>query len=162
MFQITRRVDYAVRIMLELGSEPGRARIHARELARRTDVPKAFLHKIVGDLLKAGLVRTYSGPNGGVALAQPATSISMLQIVEAIDGPICLNTCLLRPRECPRDLTCPAHGFWAQLQAGIVQRLQGATLDKLVAERRVLKRSPHRRDIQYLFPDQEVSSEQRK
>ena len=115
MFQITRRADYAVRIMLDLGGQPAGQWTQAQDISRRMLVPRAFLHKITADLVAAGLVHTFPGPTGGLALARPATEINLLQVLEAIDGPICLNMCLLRPRECPRDQICPAHTFWGRL-----------------------------------------------
>ncbi len=142
MFQITRRADYAVRIMLELGQLDEGQRLPAGQVAAATGVPQPFLHKIVADLVEVGLIRTYLGPGGGLALARPAAGISMLDIVEAIEGPVCLNTCLIRPQECTRDVVCPAHGFWAGLQAEVASRLRGARLDRLVAEARRLKRRP--------------------
>lgn len=154
MFQVSRRADYAMRIMIELGQRGEDASVSAREISRKTAVPKAFLHKIVADLAKASLVRTYSGPTGGLALAQPAGDITALQIIEAIEGPICVNVCLLRPQECPRDLVCPAHGLWGRLQGMIVAELQTATLAELVEEAKVLKQRPQRPGtIQYLFPE---------
>ena len=125
MFQVSRRADYAVRIMVDLGlrlrlmeeglseeglSEEGQ-RAAAQEVAQSTAVPKAFLHKISADLVKADLLRTVSGPSGGLELARPTPDISMRQILEAIEGPLCLNSCLLRPQECSRDRLCPAHSF---------------------------------------------------
>lgn len=113
----------------------------------------AFLHKIVRDLVRAGLVRTYPGPSGGLELGRPAATINLLGILEAIDGPVCLNMCLLRPKECSRDLICPAHRFWGRLQAKVVQEMEDATLDSLVAEASELKRRPQRPDLPYLFPE---------
>jgi Rrf2 family protein len=138
--------------MLVLGNLADGERIQARRVAEETGVPQAFLHKIVADLVKAGLVRTYSGPGGGLSLARPAVSINMLQILEAIDGPVCLNVCLIRPKECPRDSICPAHGFWGRLQATVVQQLRDATLDTLVAEAYELQRQPRHAEIAYLLP----------
>lgn len=142
MFQISRRADYAVRMMIALGMQPGRALMPARELSRETGVPKAFLHKITADLLKAGLVRTVSGPSGGISLAQPSEKINMRQILEAVEGPICVNVCLLRPGECPRDGICPGHDFWGQVQTNIARQLEAATLDGLVREAFVLRQRP--------------------
>jgi Rrf2 family transcriptional regulator, iron-sulfur cluster assembly transcription factor len=134
MFQITRRADYAVRIMLDLGAQPAGVWVPAQAVAQRMLIPRAFLHKITAGLVKAGLVATFPGPTGGLALARPAAEVSLLQVLEAIDGPICLNMCLRRPRECPRDGICPAHRFWGRLQASVVEQLRGARLDALVAE----------------------------
>lgn len=140
--------------MIELGQREENASISAREISRRTAVPKAFLHKIVADLVKASLVRTFSGPTGGLALAKPARTITALQIIEAIEGPICVNVCLVRPHECPRDLVCPAHSLWGRLQAMIVSELQTTTVAQLAEEAKTLKQRPQRPSfIPYLFPE---------
>lgn len=139
MLQISRRADYAVRIMLELGLHDSDETLSAAELAERAGVTKAFLHKIVADLVKAGLIVTYKGPAGGIMLAQPPYEVSMLDILEAADGPICLNACMLRPHECPRDVLCPAHRFWGRLQSIVIDELKNATLDALVAQARGIK-----------------------
>ena len=148
MFPLTRRADYALRIMLELGdkAEDGQ-RVPATQVAQSASIPLPFLRKIAVDLVRAGLVLTYSGPNGGLTLAQPVASINLVHILEAIEGPICLNTCLVRPKECPRDHTCPAHNFLGRLQTNLIQQLQDATLDKLVAEKRELEQQTQRLNI---------------
>lgn len=156
MFQISRRADYAVRIMVELSLDPDRC-LPARQIARRTQVPKAFLHKIAADLVKAGLVQTHAGPNGGLVLNRPIDQINLKHILEAVEGPICLNVCLVRPQECRRDVLCPAHDVWGRLQTLIVSQLEAATLAALVAEAHDLKTSPRRRDhIPYLIPESKV------
>lgn len=144
MFQVTRRVDYAMRIMIELGQlEPGDC-LSARELSRKTAVTKAFLHKITSDLVKADLVRTYAGARGGVALAYPAQEISLLQIVEAVEGAFCINSCLIRPQECPRDVICPAHSVWGRLQNTLIDELRNITIGELALDAKVLKENPKR------------------
>ncbi len=134
MFQITRRADYAVRIMLTLGAAPDGALVPASALAAATMVPQSFLYRITAQLVQAGLVRSSPGPAGGLALARPATEISVLHILEAADGPLCLNVCLVRPHECPRDRQCPAHGLWGRLQTEVAHQLGQATLAGLLAE----------------------------
>jgi len=144
MFQITRRADYAVRILLALAAEPAGTLTQARALAASTDVPPAFLYRITAALVQAGLVRSCPGPTGGLALARPAAEINVLQILEAMDGPLCLNVCLVRPHECPRDRQCPAHGLWGRLQTGLAQQLRQATLAGLLAEGQLLQRATAR------------------
>lgn len=150
LFEITRRADYATRMMLELGEQPEDTWLQTEQIVRNTSVPKAFLHKITADLVKANLVKTHPGPTGGLALARPANTINLLQILEAIEGPICINMCQLRPRECPRDLICPAHAFWGRLQGMIVQQLQSAMLDQLAEESKYLKKHPRKREANRL------------
>ncbi|MBE2199265.1 MAG: Rrf2 family transcriptional regulator [Anaerolinea sp.] len=153
MLQISRRTDYAVRIMIELGLCSAEECTPSRKVAKKTGVPKAFLHKITADLVKANLVRTFSGPTGGLALAQPVEEVTLLQIVEGIEGPICLNICLLRPHECPRDQLCPAHSLWGRLQTVVTEELQAVTLQELVNEARKLRQRPVqlRDEIPYLI-----------
>jgi len=142
-----------MRIMVELGQREGVESTSAREISRRTAVPKAFLHKIVAELGKASLVRTYSGSSGGLVLARAASTITALEIIEAIEGPICLNVCLLRPHECPRDMICPAHSLWGRLQQAVVTELQETTLAQLAEEAKALKKQPQRpSSVAYLFP----------
>lgn len=151
MFQISRRADYAVRIMIELGLQVDKC-IPSREISRRTHVSKAFLHKITADLVKANLIRTQAGPKGGLRLNHPLTQINLQQILEAVEGPICLNICLLHPNECERDAICPAHDFWGRLQMSIISQLKAATLAELIAEANELKHRPRQRDhIPYLI-----------
>lgn len=156
VFQINRRTDYAVRMMIELALQADGC-LSARHLAQRTNVPKAFLHKIAADLARASLLQTQTGPGGGLSLNLPAEQITMQHILEAMEGPICLNVCLLRPHECPRDQLCPGHDFWGRLQTVIVQQLQATTLADLAADAVALQQQPRRRDhIPYLIPQQDV------
>ncbi len=145
MFRISRRVDYATRIMIELGLQPPNTFLAVRQVSHRTDVPKAFLHKITADLVRAKLIYTQTGPSGGLALQKEQCTISLLDIIEAIEGPVCLNVCLIRPQECNRDFLCPAHAFWGKLQMMVVAELRQTTLDLMVEEARRLKQHPRKR-----------------
>ncbi|GIK54407.1 MAG: Rrf2 family transcriptional regulator [Chloroflexi bacterium] len=156
IFQINRRTDYALRILIELAVQADVC-LPAREISQRTNVPKAFLHKIMVDLARAGLIQTQPGPGGGLLLSVSTNQINMQQILEAMEGPICLNVCLLRPHECPRDQICPGHDFWGRLQTTIVQQLRATTLADLAAEAVQLRQQPRRRDhIPYVIPGQDV------
>ena len=157
MFQISRRVDYAVRIMIELALNEGQC-IPARQISSSTNVPKAFLHKISADLVKADLITTQAGPHGGLQLNRAADQINLQQVVEAIEGPICLNICLIKPQECKRDSFCPAHDFWGEMQSMIIDRLQNTYLTQLVASAHDLMQNPRRREhIPYLIHHEAIN-----
>ena len=159
MFQVSRRVDYAVRIMIELGMQPSDTFMSARRVSARTAVPKAFLHKITADLVRSGLISTQTGPTGGLALQKACCDITMLHIIEAIEGPVCLNICLLRPQECNRDRICPGHDVWGRLQSLVIAELEKTTLADLVVEAGQLKKNPrpiNQVDFPYLYPAKEV------
>lgn len=151
MFQVSRRADYAVRMMIELALNEG-SFLSATALSKKTAVPKAFLHKITADLVKSQLIMTQAGPGGGLILAKPRSKINMRHILEAVEGPICLNICLLRPQECKRDAICPAHDFWGRLQMMLTEQLEAASLEYMVAEAQQISQKTNRRnDIPYLI-----------
>jgi Rrf2 family protein len=131
--QITRAADYAVRLMLHLAATPDGKRASRRELARASDAPLAFVAKLLQRLSSAGLVRPQPGRGGGFVLARGRETISMLHIVAAIDGDLCMNRCLPPLNDCHRLGWCPAHTVWGDAQQAVGKVLASATLDLLAA-----------------------------
>jgi Rrf2 family protein len=129
--EISRRTDYGVRVILDLASLPGDERASTEEIAKRQSIPAPFLAKIISQLSLSGLVITYRGAGGGVKLARPASEINLLQVIEALDGPVRLNRCVIEPGACPRDKFCPVHHIWAKAQADLTTLLAATTFDKL-------------------------------
>ena len=134
--EISRRTDYGVRVILDLASLPPDGRASTQEIAARQSVPSPFLAKIIAQLSVAGFVSTHRGAGGGVALSRPASQISLLQVVEALEGPVRLNRCLIQPDACPRNGRCPVHEVLAQAQAELTSRLEGTTFEMLVESAR--------------------------
>jgi Rrf2 family protein len=129
--QLSRRGDYGVRVILDLAHQPLGASIPAHEIANRQQIPSAFLGKIISQLAIAGLVDTRRGARGGVALARPAERITLLDVVEALEGRIMLNPCLIHAGACPLDETCPVHDTWAQAQSALKAVLAKTTFAEL-------------------------------
>ncbi|MEK6529950.1 MAG: Rrf2 family transcriptional regulator, partial [candidate division NC10 bacterium] len=98
----------------------------------RTGVPRAYLSKIIQALARVGLVRTQRGTRGGIALLEEPQAITLRQVIEAVEGPIYLNRCLVRPGLCPRDRFCPVHPVWARIQAIVTQELDSVRVGDLV------------------------------
>ena len=130
--QITRQADYAVRAVLYLAQcQPGTP-VATAEIAQAQKIPATFLTKIISQLSAAGILRTTRGAHGGVALARPANDLSLLEIVETIDGPVLLNVCVLDPASCPESLNCPVQKVWCQAQADLVVTLERTKFGQLV------------------------------
>ena len=129
---ISRGAEYAIRAMLDVAATEKGEVARTRQVAEHQGIPKVFLPKIVQRLVQAGLLRAHRGPAGGIALSRPPGEINMRQIIEAMDGPIALNTCLLLPGECPRESICPIHEIWVKTQDDLLIGLESITLSKLV------------------------------
>lgn len=131
--QLTRSADYAVRAMLDIAAESsneeGRARTHM--VAQRQDIPPALLAKLVPLLVRAGLLDSQRGARGGLVLARPASEISMLEIVEAIEGPIAINRCTATPVQCTKVNRCSIHPVWQKAQDYLVDLLRSTSLEDL-------------------------------
>ncbi|MGH2521429.1 MAG: RrF2 family transcriptional regulator [Anaerolineales bacterium] len=129
--QITRQADYAVRAVLYLAQlAPGR-RASTAQIARDQSIPVTFLAKIVSQLAGVGIVRATRGAHGGVTLARPAEEINLLEIVEAIDGPVLLNDCVLDHQACTLGDTCAVRPIWCEAQAELASRLRQTTFAQL-------------------------------
>jgi len=129
--QLTRHADYALRVVIDLALHPS-SRIG--DIAWRWSAPPAFLAKIVRDLVRAGLLESLRGRKGGVVLARPASRISVLQVIEAVDGPLALNRCVPKGGGCLLSQSCPAWPLWARLQVIVAGELQAATIEGLLRE----------------------------
>jgi len=132
--EISRRTDYGVRLILDLAGLPDGERASTQEIAERQNIPAPFLAKIISQLSLSGLVNTHRGAGGGVRLARPAAEINLLQVIEALDGPVRLNRCVIDAGLCPLDETCPVHRVWARAQENLVTALNDTTFDVLASE----------------------------
>jgi len=130
--QLSRMADYGVRAMMDLASLPPESKALIPDIARRQDVPRAFLAKIIPRLAKEGLLHTQRGAAGGVKLGRPADEISLLEILQAVDGPIVLAPCSLEPENCSRSADCGAAPVWRAAQVALDRTLANTTLSDLV------------------------------
>lgn len=128
--QITRQADYALRAMVYLARLGPEERAATKKIAEVQKIPPSFLAKIISQLSIAKLIDTSRGARGGVMLARPAKDISLLEVVEAIDGPIALNDCTVTPGKCDNAELCPLHDIWQAAQDDLVAKLRSTTFDK--------------------------------
>ncbi|MEO8370134.1 MAG: Rrf2 family transcriptional regulator [Candidatus Solibacter sp.] len=132
--QLTRAADYAVRVMIHLAGLPPGARVSRSELSAAAECPEQFLCKVLQNLTRAGLVVSHRGNTGGFELEELHRTASVLEVVEAVEGPIRLNVCLSGGHACSRQPWCPAHCVWADAQTALLGVLREANITKLAAE----------------------------
>ncbi len=125
--------EYAIRAMIHLACVPEGSMAMRNTIAEALRVPSTFMAKILRSLVRAGLLTSSRGVNGGFALARPAYKITLLDIVEAMEGPLSIAACVPDPRGCEWTSDCPAASVWAQVQTSVKNTLRAATLEALVS-----------------------------
>lgn len=114
--KLTRGGEYGIRGVLYLAQQNDGKVSMLSAIAKAQDVPPRFLAKIFQALAKGGVVKSHRGAKGGFSLARPASEITIKDVIEAIEGPIHLNVCLIGEGECVRDKICPVHAIWEEAQ----------------------------------------------
>lgn len=133
--QLTREGDYGIRSVLYLARQPYKKISFVTEIADEYKIPRSFLAKILQKLVKAKIVRSYRGVKGGFSLARQAKEISVLDVLEAIEGRLTMNVCLADRKKCDFSRHCPIHGVWANVQAKVADVLKKSTFDDLARQK---------------------------
>ena len=128
--RITRQTDYAIRCVLYLTRHENNVTM-VNDISEAMMVPKSFLAKILQKLVRAGIVRSFRGVKGGFSLSRAPSEINMLDVIEAIDGPIEANRCVLDARSCELNRLCPVHPVWVEIKNDIEKRLKSWDFAKL-------------------------------
>jgi Rrf2 family protein len=132
--ELTRASEYGVRCILFLASRGDGRFVSRREISDAMDIPFEFLGKIAQQLTRAGLLEVVQGARGGYRLALPPEEISLLGVVEAMEGDLLLNRCLMRTEACDRAGSCPVHAVWAEARRRLRETLAAATFADLVRQ----------------------------
>lgn len=127
--QLTRRADYAIRAVLCLAREERDQPLSASDIAGRMAVPPRFLPQIMQDLVRAGLVGSSLGRGGGYRLARAPSEISLLDVIEAVEGDARRRTCVLSSGSCDPSRPCDVHELFVAAQEALLERLAAATLE---------------------------------
>jgi len=129
---ITRATEYAVRTVIYLAQQPKNDIVLKKDICRTQEVTPAFLTKILQPLIKAGIVSSQRGVGGGFLLARDPNEITMLDILQAEEGRLKLNHCLIDTDICHRDAYCSAHEVWRETQHEMSQVLNRYSIADLV------------------------------
>jgi Rrf2 family protein len=136
MLQINRQTDYAVRVVLALAKQPVGTRLSSGTVQKEMLIPKAFMSRIVAQLAANGLVRTFTGRDGGLELPRPASEITIKDVVEAFEGPILLSECMQSRGEedCPFRASCPVRTKWGRVQVAMLREMAAVTFEEMADE----------------------------
>jgi len=131
MLTINRETDYAARVILHLALQPAGSRATARQIAEQRLIPRALVRRVVTRLATAGLIVTARGNDGGIGLARPPAEITLLDVVEAMEGPLALNQCTIEPQLCPLMVVCTVHRAWMRARDALRAELGRVTFTAL-------------------------------
>ena len=131
MLRVTKLTDYATVVLAALASTPDRV-LSAAELAERARLETPTVAKVLKPLAHAGLVEGFRGASGGYRLARPASDISLIAIVEAIEGPLGMTECSGEHSSCEHEPHCGLQSHWRRINDVIAEALGGITLADLL------------------------------
>ncbi len=136
MLKINRQTDYAVRVVLTLAKHGEGARLSSADIQKEMLIPKAFMTRIVAQLAREGLVKTFPGRDGGLSLPRPASQITLKDVVEVFEGPILLSECMQVKGEddCPFQSNCPVRSKWGRVQVAMMREMASISFDDLAKE----------------------------
>lgn len=135
--QILPATDAAIRLLVYLALIGSGKRVSGMEIRQAQKISPSLLAKAVRPLVRKGFVHAARGVSGGFVLVKPPESINLLEIVEAVQGPLLLNKCLSGPGVCEHDLYCPVHPVWQEIRERAERILCSWSLSDLARSARV-------------------------
>ncbi|MBI5971389.1 MAG: Rrf2 family transcriptional regulator [Deltaproteobacteria bacterium] len=136
MFRLSRAAEYTIRGVLHLSNAPHGATVDVESVAKAQRIPVAYLAKLFQTLAKKGFVKSTRGPDGGFMLVRDPEDINLLEVIEAVEGPIFLNDCLIHAGQCRMDMVCPVHDVWREAQKRLLEYLRCSTFKGLATAAR--------------------------
>lgn len=130
---ITRRCDYALRI-LEAAYESGDSYVSVADISEQEDIPYAFARSIQHDLVKGGLIKTVRGARGGLALDCDPAQITLLEVLDAVQGPVSVSLCAVDAEYCKRRGGCSYNKLWMGADSLLNSYFDSITLKELMEQ----------------------------
>ena len=132
MLRVTKLTDYATLVLTVLAARPDEV-LSASELADQAGLEVPTVAKLLKPLAQAGLVAGFRGSNGGYRLARPASGISLVEIVEAMEGPLGMTECSLHAGACGIEHSCGVRANWRRINDVVADALRGVSLAQMLA-----------------------------
>jgi Rrf2 family protein len=138
--QLTLTGEYAIRAMIYLATFQDESVSKISIISSSNNIPDKFLRKIIAQLSIAGLIKSRRGIGGGIKLGKAASSITPLEIIEAVEGRLALNKCLIDKEFCSNDRWCTVHTLWCEAQIKLKEILSSKSIEQLALENGVRKK----------------------
>lgn len=133
IMKITQEADYGLRVVLYLSKLEPNSKVDGATIAEHEQLPLRFLLKFLRKLINHGIIKSYRGVNGGYSLNKEPKDITLKDVIEAIDGPTCVNKCLIDPIYCTakKNGYCEIHRAMTKVQSRLIVELQSINFEDL-------------------------------
>ncbi|MGQ9611174.1 MAG: RrF2 family transcriptional regulator [bacterium] len=123
---------YGARLMMDLALHYGNGPIALKDIAERQEISEKYLWQLIVPLKIAGLINATRGPQGGYALSKKPSEITLKDIINILDGPLCIVDCVDKPEICKRSESCVTRNIWAEVTDKISEILGSITLEDMI------------------------------
>ena len=131
MIRLTKAGEYGLRAVRYLVENGDKSRISIGDISENKKIPEPFLRKLFKPLVQQGIIFSTRGVSGGVRLSRDPKEITVLEVVEALEGPLALNECLLEDASCEFVTECGMYDVWDEAQAAMAKVLRSKNLTDL-------------------------------
>jgi Rrf2 family protein len=133
MLKLSTKGRYGVRLMVDLAQHYGKGPVVLKDVGRRQDISVKYLEHLIVPLKKAKLIRATRGARGGYVLFSPPGSITLRDIISAVEGGVCLVECTKSPAACRRSGICLSRSAWNDISNKISETLESFTLEQILS-----------------------------
>jgi Rrf2 family protein len=130
--KVSTKGRYGLRVLLDVAMHQDKGPVILRDIARRQAISEKYLWQVINPLKGAGLVSSARGAHGGYLLAKEPGTISLLDVVSIMEGPVALVDCADSPETCDRSAVCAARDVWGSVEAKLREAMAGITLRELI------------------------------
>jgi Rrf2 family protein len=133
MFRLySKGCEYAIRALAHMAPSENGHRYQVKEICKKAEIPESFTRKIFQDLVNGGFLDAVPGPGGGYVVVKDPSDITLLEIIEAVDGKDTFSDCILGLAACNAVKPCPLHHTWANAKELLLERLDSQTLSDVI------------------------------
>ena len=130
--KVSTKGRYGLRILLDVALNQDRGPVALSDISRRQAISHKYLWQVINPLKSAGLLTATRGTHGGYVLARPTEDISILDVVNILEGPVSIVNCVIAPKSCERSTFCTTHEAWCEIQNKVKEAMRSITLKDLV------------------------------
>ena len=124
MFKLySKGCEYAIRALAQVATQEGSQRFQAHSICEAAGIPESFTRKVFQALVQGGFLAAARGPGGGYEVIRDLRSVSLLDVILAVDGPDSFKGCIMGLSECRQDAPCPLHAFWSKAKGTLIDQL---------------------------------------